>query len=196
MIDDEKPQPLPDKYRASTDEKDEAAFARLLANDQQQKELGERVNSPFTAASPRDMARSKAFVTINTLVNAGKLTPDSREILAEAYATTGQYNIAAKVSKLHKALYRKYWKAVWLDDDKWCDHDERHKFVKEYVYSQRESREMPMLACNVCDTWNVLDAPERLTKQHQRENDTRAAAPTGLPIGDLLAWHKRQFGRA
>lgn len=189
--DDDKPRKLPEKFRASTDPKDAAAFARLAANDEYQREIGGRVNSPFTASSPRDIARSKAYITIETLSKENKLTPDQFEILAEAYAQTGQYDQASGLSRQHKDLYRKYWKAVWLPDDKWCEHPEKRKYIKEYVFSLKEGKEMPLLACGVCGTWNVLDAPNALVSQTKRESEIMQAAPKGVSIADALEWHKR-----
>lgn len=176
QFDDDKPRKLPKRFRSSLDQKDKEAHARLLENDAIQKELGEKINQPFTANTPLQRMMSKAFITIATLEAAGNFSSDfTIEQLAEAYATVGRYDDAAAISKANKELYSKYWEAVWLDDDKWCEHVDKHKYIREHIWSKKENCAMPLLACNICGTWNALDAPDHLTKQKQTADDIHHA---------------------
>lgn len=192
--DDNLPRQLPERFRASVDPSDEAAFQRLSENDAKQRELGERFQAPLNASSPRDVARAKALTTIKTLFAAGKITDGQREQLAEAFATIGEYDRAAIFWPERADLYRKYWAAVWLADDKWCEHNDSHKYIKEYVWSVKEDREIPMLACNICHTFNVLDAPSHLTGRESKQTEM-AGQTAGLSIADALKWHQTNVGR-
>lgn len=164
--DDDIKYPIPEKFRVSMDVTDEAAHALLLECDKQQKELGERINAPFTTNTPQERARSKAKITLEAFEKARpfiQVLPDQYEVIAEAHAAMGRYDLAAEMSLLHKDLYHKYWEAVFLPDDQWCPHPDKHKYTKENIFSIKHGKEMPLLACNICDTWNVADEPEHLT---------------------------------
>lgn len=187
--DEEKPRRLPKKYRASTDPKDTAAFDLLQANDELQRErLGEAINAPYLNNTPLERARSKAFITIDSLIASGDLAdPDVVERLAESYATVGRYDLAASITAKHKSLYEQYWAAVWLDDFSWCNHADQQKNIKEYVFSVKENREMPLLHCVECNTWNVLDASFHNKEQIKREADIREATK-GMDMAEKLAY--------
>ena len=186
---EEKPRKIPKKFRASTDPKDTAAFELLQANDEIQRErLGEAINAPFLNNSPLERARSKAYITIDSLIASGDLgNPETVERLAEAYATTGRYDLAASMTLQHRALYERYWAAVWLEDVDWCNHPDQQKYIKEYVYSVKEKREMPLLHCIECDTWNVLDASFHNKEQLKRETEIREATK-GMSMTEKLAF--------
>jgi hypothetical protein len=171
---------IPEKFRASQDAADIAAFELLQENDRKQKELAERVNAPFASHTPKDRERANALITIRELseiANYQPLAPAQNEQLAEGYALVGQYGLAKDITldKAKRAEYEKYHAAVWMDDENWCQHDEISKYIKDYVWSIREGAEMPLLACNECGTWNVKDAPERLLKASSLRAEVRAA---------------------
>ncbi len=179
--DDDIKYPIPERYRASLDVTDEAAHALLLECDKQQKELAERINAPFVANTPQERARSKAAITLAALEQARpfvELTPDHYEMMAEAHAAMGRYDLACDISIAHKDLYKKYWDAVVMPDHEWCRHPDQHKYTKETIFSIKHGKAMPLLACNICDTWNVADEPEHLTRARAVRAEVRAASKT------------------
>lgn len=161
--DDNVKYPIPEKYRVSMDVTDEAAHALLLECDKQQEELGKVINAPFTQNTPTERARHKALITLQSLEQAKRfveLLPEQYEMIAECHAAMGRYDLAAEITLQHKDLYEKYWEAVFLPDEHWCAHPDQHKYTKENIFSVKHGKEMALLACNVCDTWNVADEPE------------------------------------
>lgn len=177
---DEMRRELPEKFRASTKAADKAAFELLQENDRRQRLLAEQINTPNASASSKSRTRSNALITIREYEEISKyqnLAPNQLEELAEAYAAVGQFNKAGEttLNPEKRAEFIKYHEAVWLDDEDWCDHGESAKYVKDHVWSIREGREMPLLACNNCGIFNVLDAPERLKEASARRAEIRAA---------------------
>jgi DNA gyrase inhibitor GyrI len=191
---EDKKRPIPEAFRASLDPTDAEAFARLQKNDQSQKEWSANVTHDFTSQTPHERLRQKAAITIESLeaaASANGITKDQLEILAEAYATLGYYDRAAGISTKNAELYKKYAAAVYLPDDEWCEHVDKHKYVKEIVWSLRDGRERELLACNICDMWNVTDTPEQLLEYHKKRAAIRAAAPNpnNRTIQELRQWH-------
>lgn len=184
QTDDDVKYPIPEKFRASLDVTDEAAYALLLEADKQQKELGERINAPFVTNTPKERERSKAAITLQSLEQARnfiELLPEQIEIMAECHAALGRYDLASEISVLHKELYEKYWEAVFRVDEEWCVHPDKHKYTKDNVFSVKHGKEMPMLACNICDTWNVADEPRHLTDARTVRANVRSASKTMDP---------------
>lgn len=176
--DDDIKYPIPEKFRASLDVTDEAAHALLLECDKQQAELAARINEPFTRNTPQERARSKAAITLQSLEQASQfmeLLPDQYEIMAECHAAMGRYDLAADISLKHEDLYLKYWEAVFRLDSAWCLHPDKHKYTKENIFSTKHGKEMPLLACNICDTWNVADEPDSIKTARTARADVRAA---------------------
>lgn len=197
--DDDQKWQIPEKYRASLDMTDEAAYELLKKCDEQQAEWATTFNSPFAGGSPLERARAKAVIEIEHLqaVAADQaLTADQCEVLAECYATIGRYDLAAEVSRTNSETYEKYWAAVFLPDDEWCEHVAKHKFVKQTIYSIKHNAEMPLLACNIpgCDTWNVLDLPEEIAAARAKRAEIREAAKgqNFASIQDALRWHQQR----
>lgn len=192
-LEDEKPQKIPKNLRVSTNKNDSEAFARLIASDKFQKELAEKFQ--IKAETPKERERSRALIVVQTLSDSFlKLTLDQIEQLAEAYATLGEYKIAKELTlnSDRKAEYFKLWDAVFLPDNQWCQHPERHKFIKDYIFSVKENREMPLLACNVCGIWNVLDAPETLEDARRKRAGIVGNAPRKFnSIADAKRWHQQ-----
>lgn len=186
MHNDDQPRLPPEKFRASLDPKDKAAHERLLRNDEEQQILA--AQQPFNH-SPQARMRAKALITIESLTNpALNRTSDQNEILAEAYALTGQYDLAAQVSK-HSDLYKKYRDAVYRDDEEWCEH-EGHQFVKEYVYSVRDGKDKALVACAVCGHWNIIDTPDDL-KAASKSRQQHRGKTAGMTIGQAKDYHTR-----
>ena len=103
MLDPDSKWPIPERFRASLDVTDEQAHALLLKCDAEQKRLGEKINAPFTRTSALETAMSKAMITIESLERVkgfGELTDDQKEILAEAFAAIGRYDLAADTTLL------------------------------------------------------------------------------------------------
>lgn len=183
--DDNRKWHIPKKYRASLDVSDPDGAAVLADADAKQKEWAKDLSSPFFAGSPANKHRAKAMIEIEALTNIpeDRLTDDSIEILAEKYAVIGRYDLAAQVTKKKASveLYEKYWSAVWLDDSKWCEHPASAKYIREYIFSLKENKDMPLLACNICGTWNVKDAPPELVRARQMRSEVRAAVQGRSP---------------
>lgn len=195
MDDDSKPRRLPKALRVSKNPKDGEEYAKLLENDEQQRELGEKINAPFTRSTPLEAQRSKALIAIKSMEQATGFTRSTLELLAEQYAILGRYDTAMALTLENAKLYLKYWRAVWLDDDVWCEHADKHKYIRENVYSMKEKREMPLLACNVCDTWNVRDADHFLKNNLSREVSFQGAT-AGMTIEQARKWHvNNMFGK-
>lgn len=193
---DEMRREIPERFRASLDAADKAAYELLAANDREQKELAERVNAPFQSHSPKDRMRSNALVTIREyeeIKDSIQLFPHQIEELSEAYAAVGQYEKAAKTTTdtAKRDEFTKIHQAVWLDDEDWCDHAGGSKYIKDYVWSIREQSEMPLMACNLCNIWNVKDAPERLLNAQKARARVRDGAPQNLSIEELKQWHEQ-----
>lgn len=190
---DDKPQKIPRKLRVSTDENDSEAFARLIASDKFQKELAQKFN--IKAETPKERERARALIVVQTLNDQFlTLTLDQREQLAEAYASLGEYKIAHELTlnSDRKTEYLQIWDAVYLPDSEWCEHPEKHKFIKDYIFSVKENCEMPLLACNICGTLNVLDAPESLVEARTRRAGIVQSAPRKFEsIADAQKWHKQ-----
>jgi hypothetical protein len=191
---DNTPRQLPERYRASMDPKDPEAHARLVENDAVQAERRQRFDTASPTSSAKDIHRSKALTTIQTLMAAGELTYSQREQFAEAEATLGNFNKAAIWWPERTELYQKYWDAVWLPDDEWCEHPDDHKYIKEYVWSVKEGCEMPMLACAICHIWNVLDAPQHLVSRELQQRDL-SSRTKGMSIAEALRLHHSELGK-
>jgi hypothetical protein len=131
---------------------------------------------------------------LEALRDSDGLTGDQHEILAEAYAETGRYDLAAETTQKadSREVYTRYWDAMNLPDDDWCPHHEKHKYVKEIVYSFKHGQEMPMLACNVCDIWNVADMPEVLEAARKRRAEVRHATK-GMSIEQVKTFLQSNF---
>lgn len=179
--DDDIKYPIPEKFRVSMDVTDEAAHALLLECDKQQAELGARINAPFVSNTPQERARSKAAITLQAFAASGVL-PEQAEVVAEAHAAMGRYDLAAEASVLHKDLYEKYWGAVFRPDSEWCPHPDKHKYTKENIFSINHGKEMPLLACNICDMWNVADEPGHLTAARAVRSQVREASKSMDPV--------------
>lgn len=173
MDDENKSCPIPERFRASADLTDEAAFALLKKNDAEQLALSQQVQSPFTRSSPRDLYRRKAKVTIETLLKFQPWSDDQREQYCEAQASLGRYDIAADTTKVHREIYEKIWEAIFRDDNEICPHPADKMHVSEYVWSIKVGKELPLVRCNVCGFINVVEksaemvAASKARAQHQ-----------------------------
>lgn len=182
--------PIPEKFRVSAKLTDEAAFALLQQCDAEQRALAERINAPFTRNTPQERIRSTAPLAIRGLLAVKRKTPEQREMLAEAYAALGRYDLAASTSKLHAKHYKAIWDAVFRDDADWCKHPPKHRFVKENIFSVRHGREVALLKCNACGMLNAADTPDDLSAQSAYHRQFRGATK-GMTIADARAWHEQ-----
>ena len=114
---------------------------------------------------------------IDALESVPELSNVQMDILAENYAVLGKYDMAAQTtaSAEKNAIYNKYWLAVWQDESEWCKHNEKHKFIKDNIFSVKTGKEETLLACNICDMWNVAPPPKNLTDARQVRAAHRAA---------------------
>ena len=185
---------IPSKFRVSLDISDEAAHALLLQCDAEQKKLGAKINAPFARNTPQERARSKAYITIQTILAVKgarrKFSGEQREQLAEAFAAIGRYDLAYETTRKHKKLYRSYWEAVFLADEETCEHPDKHKYVKERVFSIKHGKEKSLVVCNVCSFANVQDTPEIL-KQNFRQERQIQGATRGMSISAAREWHNQ-----
>lgn len=164
---------IPKAYRITPELATEKERELLAASDAQQKEWAEN----FDISSPQERMRANARILIDTLESLPELSDGQREILAENYAVLGRYDLAAQTtsSAEKNAIYNKYRQAVWSDESEWCNHTEKHKYIKENIYSVKLGEDAPLLACNVCDMWNVAPPPKILTDAKKKRAAHRAA---------------------
>lgn len=196
-IDDKKWQ-IPERYRISdafTDDEYEKTLLRIA--DEAQEIWKAAANVPRVPPTPKTRERFNALIFIDTLENVRKeskkkksgivFTDTQVEQLAECYASIGRYDLAAETTQNNelRAVYEKYWQAVFLDDEKWCEHVNSHKFIKDNVFSLKEGKEMPLLACNVCGAWNVADAPENLLEAQAKRAEVRKKV-SGKPQAEVM----------
>lgn len=198
-MNDDKKWKIPARYRID-DLTDERQAELLSKANEKQLEWQKLVHAPFAQHTPKDRERANSLITIDSLENAKKhigLTDEQREQLAEAYAVVGRYDLAKKTSKdqAKESLFQKLWDAVWLDDENWCEHDAKHKYIKENVYSLKEGKELPLLACNVCGKWNVLDSPDHLKGAQKKRATIRKSIRKSDSITDLLSQHNQLRNR-
>ncbi len=186
--------PIAEKFRASADLTDEAAFALLAKNDAEQKELGARINAPFMSNTPQERERSKAYITLESLLGQKKLAPVQKEQVAEAYAAIGRYDLASQTSKLRKKEYVSIWKAVFADGNATCEHPDEHRYVKARIFSIKESRELSLIACNICGRLTVSDTPDHLARASQSRHQHRGQT-SGMSIQQALEYHKNHVSR-
>lgn len=188
---DDKPRQIPEKFRASLDPNDPAGFELLQRNDEEQKALGERINSPFMGNSPRDVLRSKAFIRIEALTNpALTLTDEQKESLSEAFATVGRFDLASETSIINKDLYERYWFAIRLGPlSAGCMH-EGHQYIKDWVWSIADGKDVPVTVCTVpdCDAAVVIDETHPLYKADQAQQ-ALSGATKGMTIEQAKAFH-------
>ena len=195
MNSDDQKWKIPEKYRVSLDMTDEAAFALLQKCDEQQKEWSKTFNTPLSLGSPLEKARAKAVIEIEAMSNLASVrafTDEEAEIFAEHCAVIGRYDLAAFHSTTQKDEYEKIWQALFLPDDEWCEHVAKHKFVRANIFSVKHGKEMPLLACNICGTYNVADLPEEIEAARAKRSTVREAA-AGQRFGSIqeaLDWHR------
>ena len=187
---DDKPQRIPKKYRVSLDPNDIAGYALLQEADEAQKDLAKRIPTPFK--SPRGSQRNKAWVTIRSILDARIHAPVDAlqtEVLAEAWATVGRYELArdATKDKQKAEIYQKYVDAVNRPDSEWCNHPDKHKYIKEYIFSVKHNKEMPLLACGRCSTWNVADTTAEIVG---RATTSHAGKTKNMSITQAMAYHQ------
>lgn len=190
MDSDDKPRKLPKKFRASLDPTDESGSALLRLNDEVQKELGSVVNSPFATGTPLQTQMQKALVTIDAYSHSDNHNKGSIELLAEAYATVGQYDTAAELAEGHKkAEYQRYRDAL---DAEPCGHDDL--FVKQYIFSLKDNKEMPLLECTECGQWVVMPlTPELQARKSAR--DQHKGMTRGMTIAQAREYHLHRIGK-
>lgn len=188
---DEKPIPLPEKFRASSDPTDEPAFQRLLENDEVQKQLGEKINAPFTRNTPLERAMAIAFNTIKNFHTVPPQNAHQIEQLADAYATVGEYETAAKLAP--DKGYRDIWDAVWRPDDELCVHPPKHWFVSQRIFSVKEGRELPLMKCNICHLQNCLDGGDDHLKAQQATQAAHQGKTQGMSISAAKTYHAGNY---
>lgn len=160
---------LPDKFRASLDP-DDPGYEVFLTADKEQKRLAQKTRSPFST-NLRDAFRQKAWSAVHNI-----LAPKEQQ--AEAWATLGRYDVAFALTQ--NPLYQKYWDAVWNENT--CPHP--HKYIKEYVWSVKEDKELPLIACSKCDVWNVGATELKSDSPHNGRTK-------GMSNAQALSYHKK-----
>lgn len=150
----------------------------LALNDEEQKDRISRFKdgNPVFTRSPRDRMRQIAAFEIEALRNTAdvrELTADEVRRLAEHYAMLGDYEKAATLDEERAELYQKYIAALEMPDDEWCQHPDRHKYIKEYIWDARHEQETTLIACNVCGTWNATDVPSHVSAAEARRAQIR-----------------------
>lgn len=169
---------IPEKYRIDALKRTPKMEELLRACDEQQEKWREQFASPFLATDPKTRERARALITIDEYQAYGVdvLTGDQLRELAEAYAATGRFDMAAEFAGLVKDKdlrdrYEALWQAVWREDAEWCACDASRQFASEEIYSIKHSEVRPVLKCGQCGEVNVAEMPERLVQARK----TRAA---------------------
>lgn len=174
-----------------------------------QQELAVRANSPFARLGPQEHARAQALRMIpdlqnslnsvrdeiikSSLVNGGDAPSlrDAREAehvlqarLAEAYAQTGRYDLAASVDPrpAHRDEWQSIMEAVLRDDDEICKCAPGREVVELEVFSVKHGKVMPLIKCSGCTLRNVKVMPRELAQQRAHRAKAaelvKDAAPT------------------
>lgn len=189
---------IPERFRASLDANDKEAHELLKRCDEEQKELGERINAPFLTNTPQERQRAKAYITIEALLTAQRFVPlvdDQIEQLAEAYATIGRYDVAAETTKTQREHYRAIWAAIFKPDGSWCEHPVQHAYLKERIFSLKHGKEKSLMACNLCGFLNVQSTPSAV-KHLNSQSGSHQGKTKGLSIDDALAYHQQNVSPA
>lgn len=187
---DEKPSRIPKKYRVSLDPNDVAGYALLQEADEQQKDLAKRVPTPFK--SIRGSYRNKAWVTIRSILEARLHAPLDdlhTEVLAESWAIVGHYEHARDTTKDNQKaeVYQRYVDAINLPDSEDCKHPDKHKYIKEYIWSVKHDKEMPLRCCGKCGLLNVADTSDEIAA---RASTSHAGKTKGMSIDQARNYHQ------
>lgn len=172
----------------------------LAEIDRADREALARGQSPFLALSPQERERARAIQIaaeyeqalehLDSLIKQGakrkwptgrqkKELAAAREArpavaaqLAEAYAASGRFDLAAEAhpDRKQKADYLRVWRAVFRDDAHWCDCPKplsggTHTFVRQDIFSVKHDRFMPLLRCSNCKCLNVAPMPKEIVEQ-------------------------------
>lgn len=124
-------------------------------------------------ANNRDYANAQAYILQTASISP--LTHLQREYLAEAYATTGDYEKAVKTTrdKLKRAEWKAVHKAIWKSDDETCDCDDTktvimvkgkvtpvthsRMFTVGQVFSHKLNKMVRLVRCNKCGGDSTVD---------------------------------------
>lgn len=172
---DERAYPLPDRFRVSLDPED-TGYNLLVEANKEQKRLAQTTRSPFSR-NHREAFRQKAQITV-----AHVSLPVQQQ--AEAWALLGRYDVAFALTQ--DPIYQKYWDAVWKGNN--CPHPDKHKYIREYVWSVKEGVELPLLACSKCDVWDVAEVSDEVA---QRADSPHRGQTMGKDIKESLEYHRR-----
>lgn len=155
-----------------------------------QRELHVRANSPFARLSPQEHARAQAMRMIPDLQNSLNSIADDEESalegkkvlqsrLAEAYAQTGRYDLAASIDPrpAHRDEWQSVMEAVVRDDDESCQCAPGKEVVELDVFSVKHNRVMSLIKCSGCGLRNVKVIPRELAQQ--RAHRVKAAELVG-----------------
>lgn len=177
------------------------------AHEKAQAEWAARAASPFASLTPQEQERERAArlieehkATLAALDSAiaraftrASLTEEQRREyegaaaarphvaaqLAEAYASAGRFDLAAKYEpgRKQKADYLRIWRAVWRDDSHSCACEPHRgsgqharievptQYVRKDIYSVRHDAVLPLVACSKCRCLNVQPLPRALAEQ-------------------------------
>jgi hypothetical protein len=157
---------------------------RLEAAAIEQRQLAERINSPYAHKSPQDIQRFNASILVKEAAQTGKLHPVAREQYAEALAELGHFDAAAKATrdKDKRKYYREISQAVNKPDGERCkcprakfgDVKKNNLFAEAEVWSQKHGKLMPVVRCNTCGHRNVTNLPESIAKEREQRARVRS----------------------
>lgn len=159
----------------------------LAKNEAWQRELALKASSPFASLSPADAERARAARMAEHL--AGDLNRLNRKILeasisgdrvvanleaghdaitarlAEAYATIGRYDLAAKTvpAGAQRNEYISILEAIHRDDSEFCECPPGRDFIKRDIVMP-DGQQRVLRACQ-CGQMNVVAIPSHLAEQ-------------------------------
>ncbi len=165
---------------------------------QLRKQLEPRAVSPFARLSPQEFERNRATARIHHIAddlhrveealktNRGadshKKLKEARYALAarlaENLSIVGRYDLAAEIAPdpAQQKEYAAVVQALVLDDSYQCQCAPGKQYVKQWIWSPKHGKVMPLIACAGCGTMNVSSLPMDLVKQQQASAKARELA--------------------
>lgn len=172
--------------------KSESALSRSI---ELRKQLAPRAISPFARLSSQEFERVRAADRITHIaddlhrVDEELKTERGRDSveklkearialahrLAENLAIVGRYDLASELEPdpEQRKEYAAILSALVLDDSYSCKCAPGRLYVKQWIFSQKHKRMMPLLACSGCGMLNVSPLPDDLLKQKQAREKAR-----------------------
>lgn len=163
-------------------------------SEAQQKKWGAKIASPFASKTPQDVERGMAGIKIKAKLEALQGLPEDSDLrpriqaqLAESYAVTGRFDLAANIDPRpsHRAEWLSLWNAVTREGNERCKCADAPRpkgthpvFQEKSVWSIRLGRDVYLLRCNQCGfRYTAEQKPAHLVEQEkERAKNAQANA--------------------